>query len=263
MDPKQMSDAMEAAFIKQIEFETGADNGAALTSALSTHKVVQLCGVPAGTELFPLYQELVGSVGQLVRKGEDFEADRFSDDEWLDIRYDPGKADTYRHSNTAQPLHTDGSYIEFPYDLIFFFCIEQAEMGGSTNFIPPQLMIDYLRRYDPQLFEQVSSTDVRFSKGGFGNRTRKLIDKDEKGWLFNWNKYRVADDNPAEVREMCGKFDRFLHERIVLGGIGLPVLLQPGEAVFFHDRRLLHGRSSFLGNRHLVKGAIRFSANAD
>jgi alpha-ketoglutarate-dependent taurine dioxygenase len=39
--------------------------------------------------------------------------------------------------------------------------------------------------------------------------------------------------------------------------------LRPGDAVFFNDERLLHGRSSFVANgvgqRHLLKGGLRLA----
>jgi hypothetical protein len=49
-----------------------------------------------------------------------------------------------------------------------------------------------------------------------------------------------------------------------MSGVVLPVQLEVGEAVFFHDDRLLHGRNAYFaktkGERCLIKGKIILDA---
>jgi hypothetical protein len=66
-------------------------------------------------------------------------------------------------------------------------------------------------------------------------------------------------DNTAEVLEMCDQFHNFLEKKIVEGGLLFPVYLKPGDAAFFQDDRLLHGRNSFYGARTLIKGGFNFN----
>jgi alpha-ketoglutarate-dependent taurine dioxygenase len=70
----------------------------------------------------------------------------------------------------------------------------------------------------------------------------------------------VDEQNTPEAKDLCLRFHQFLEERIHHAGIVLPLTLQPGEAVFFHDERLLHGRYAFFtdakGGRTLIKGTI-------
>jgi hypothetical protein len=61
-------------------------------------------------------------------------------------------------------------------------------------------------------------------------------------------KVTLTDETGKGVSQLF-KDDKFLKE----------IKLNPGEAVFFKDRRLLHGRNSFIGDRQLNKGAIASS----
>ena len=38
------------------------------------------------------------------------------------------------------------------------------------------------------------------------------------------------------------------------------IILERGEAVFFHDDLVLHGRNAFYGDRLLLKGELTLSA---
>ena len=71
---------------------------------------------------------------------------------------------------------------------------------------------------------------------------------------INWNYYRAIGDN--ENRSMIEDFKDFLDTYIEKSGELKELKLTPGEGVFFHDRRVLHGRNSFVGNRQLNKGGI-------
>ena len=83
-----------------------------------------------------------------------------------------------------------------------------------------------------------------------------MIDYDHAGMLVNWNYFRAIDNSDPENKEMIEAFHQFLEQKVLLGGLVTPYLLKKGEGVFIHDRRVLHGRHSFIGKRHLNKGAI-------
>ncbi len=246
-------------YLTEISYSEKNDFPDKFRETLSTTKVVHLKDVPPEMDLTDFYTKLTQSVGQLIRKGEDFDNKKFTNDQWLDVRYDPNHANTYRHSNTPQPLHTDGAYIvDFDYELVFLFCTQQAKYGGATTFLDADFLYELLATYQPKLLQLLEKEIVYFSKGTFGGKKVKIIDRDEKGLLVNWNYYRVADENPSHVKEMIQQFQDFLQNQVVAAGLLNPLLLQKGEAVFFHDRRVLHGRNAFLGERCLIKGALNF-----
>jgi alpha-ketoglutarate-dependent taurine dioxygenase len=62
------------------------------------------------------------------------------------------------------------------------------------------------------------------------------------------------------VLDLCERFHHFLETRIVASGITTACQLEKGEAVFFHDDRVIHGRNAFFaeypGQRSLIKGKV-------
>lgn len=226
-------------------------------STLQEFKVVKIKRIPDDNDVLTFYDHLTKKLGIQIRRGEDFKKNQFTKDQWLDVSYNPTKANTYRHSNTRQPFHTDGAYIsEFNFDIVFLICTQQADHGGATTFLDADLLIEILHKNEPELLTELQSTEVHFVKDGFGSLNRKIIDKDDMGWLLNWNYYRVAKTNSQVVLKMVESFHQFLEKRIFESGIMTPIILQKGEAVFFHDRRVLHGRNAFFGERCLIKGAL-------
>lgn len=225
-------------------------------TVLQGHKVVHLTDVPGPGPYGPIYARLAAAAGGFLNKNEVTETAEMVSDEWLDIRYDPEKVYSFRHSDTRQPLHTDGSYTPLDFDVIFFFCEQAAEYGGATTFIDGPEVLEYLQIREPALASSLQSTEVDFGKGN-NLKTARIIDTRAGFPEFNWNHYRVADSNPEAVRQMAAQFHEFCETRLVEGGMLRPVTLKPGEAVFFHDRRVLHGRNAFHGARCLMKGAIK------
>lgn len=98
------------AFITRLEW--GPSNlSTRLREALAYSKVVHVAGVPPEVEHAELYAAVASELGDMkpvpasdIRSGETY------DETWLEVRYDPGIKDSYRHSDSGQPLHTDGCY---------------------------------------------------------------------------------------------------------------------------------------------------------
>ena len=206
------------------------------------------------------YANLVDKLGEIVNVGEDIKTGNAkSHERWTDIRYDKDKDFTFRHANSRQPLHTDAAYVNFDLEVNFFFCVENAEIGGATTFIDSDDLCYILGKYEPALFEKLKTLEVSFGKGEDQNKKSRIIDTDKRGVKLNWNYFRVTPDNPKEVLEMCEEFHKVLENKIVGGGLLTAVYLKPGEAALFQDDRILHGRNSFYGNRTLIKGGFNFN----
>jgi alpha-ketoglutarate-dependent taurine dioxygenase len=239
-------------------FDGSAASVARLRAALRESAAVHLRGAPAGDAVLPFYTDLLAQLGDPELRGEDIDGQRFPAGQWLDIRYDPARAGSFRHSNTRQPLHTDGSYIDsFDYDVVVLVCEQAARHGGATHFIDADTLTALLALEDPQLLAELKTRAVIFSKDGMGTLNRRVVERDGQGWLLNWNAFRVAAANPRPVRHMAERLHRFLEQRVVDAGLVQAVGLAPGEALFFHDRRVLHGRFAFFGARCLYKGTLR------
>lgn len=223
-----------------------------LNKLLRTFKIVHLKGVPyKDGDLLKFYDDLLPQLGTPVPMDEDVVDGNKTGAKWIEIKYDPAYPQSYRHSDTRQPLHTDGSYESNAPDINFFFCIEKARVGGATTFIDSRQVVAILKEYDKELLKSLFEIPVNFSKGIDG-KIRPIITVVAEDYLMNWNYFRATTE-----QELCLKFHNFLEKKVVEGGQLLPVSLEVGEAVFFSDERLLHGRNSFIGNRCLLKGGVK------
>ncbi len=211
---------------------------------LQTSKVVQTIGVDQNLSRNEFWDRVSENVGDCMLLSEDPVTGERIGEKWLEIRYDSSIQNAYRHSKNAQPLHTDGSYVgDSPY-ISFFFCINQAEKGGATVFLDSDDLIALLKDKDPALLDDLCQTTVCFAKDKDFKR-RPIIDFDEFGSNLNFNYYCVDPKETDFAKELVERFHHFLQTEVVAANKAYPIKLKPGEAVFFHDDRLIHGRNSF------------------
>ena len=242
-------------FFQDVSYKQGV--GAQLRDLLATTKVVVLSGY-RGDDLLGFYDRLSDELGTWIPMEEDLESGRKTGAKWIEIRYDPQFPMSYRHSSTRQPLHTDGSYESRAPEISLFYCIKAAPIGGATTFVDSDDLLKSLECYSPRLFRACCDIPVTFAKGDDA-KTRPIISTDGAGTVLTWNYFRVVENSP-EVGDLKQEFHRFLEEKIVEGGLCFSCPLDAGDAVFFNDERVLHGRNSFIANgvgeRHLNKCGI-------
>ncbi|WP_167538569.1 TauD/TfdA family dioxygenase [Streptomyces albofaciens] len=250
-------------FYATVRYRSAEQCAEDVSAALSRTKVVRVSGVPEEVDHGAFYHGLASRLGDFHFKNEDARTASLESAGWLDIRYDPAAVDQslYRYGNTRMPLHIDGAYTDVEFDIFFFYCVQQARFGGATVVADGSEVFDYLSVFDPGLFQQLLETEVLFEKGE-KRRVSTILYYDQGIPSFNWSSTRVSAGNPPEVIEMARRFADFCEHQVVDGGLAKPVLLTPGEAVFMHNRRLLHGRNSFYGERCLLKGVLRFAPDA-
>lgn len=165
---------------------------------------------------------------------------------FTDIKYPWNyESNSFSHSNTRQPLHTDGSYEKNSPQISFFYCMEKPKYGGQTIFVSLENLLNYLKEYDPNLLENLNKKEIKHFKGN-DFKIKSIIDNGK----ICWNYFRCEN---CELKE-C--FHNFLENYVVQANLFVPVSLNVGEALFFKDDEILHGRCSFIGKRWLVKGGI-------
>lgn len=248
-------------FLEIFDFQGNLlDKKEEFAKVLRANKVVHIKGVDPNEDLNKFYTELAEAAGNVVIRREHYKTgSRAKGDgaNWMDIRFDEGKKkETFRHSDTRQPLHTDGAYTSYQSDISFFYCEEHAPVGGATTFIDSVVVIDILQTYEPALLKELEEHEVVFDKGDEQSKTSKIIKYDEKGPYVNWNHFRVSEKNSEEIKDLCDRFQWFMENKIVMSGLLTPLYLKKGEAVWFQDDRVFHGRNSFFGNRCLIKGGL-------
>jgi alpha-ketoglutarate-dependent taurine dioxygenase len=242
-------------FFAKVAYTPGV--AAEIHDRLATTKVVLLTGRGAD-EPGQFYERLSDDLGEWAPMAEDLATGRKTGDKWIEIKYDPRFPDSYRHSATRQPLHTDGSYESRAPDISFFFCVRAAAVGGATTFVDSTDLLRALELYSKPLFRSCCDLPLTFAKGD-DCKTRPIITHDARGAVLTWNYFRVVEDS-VEAGQLRRDWHRFLEEKVVEGGLCFPCALAPGDAVFFNDERLLHGRNAFVahqtGDRHLMKGGF-------
>jgi alpha-ketoglutarate-dependent taurine dioxygenase len=247
-------------FFNKIEYTTSKATKIAIKAALEQYKLVHLVGIDLQFSPHEFYTDLSNSLGWVIDMDEDKETGKKTGNRWIDISYDPAEPNKYRSSNTRQPLHTDNSYLNHHDAVNYFYCLSQAKIGGATTFLDSILLIQALeidREY--QLLEDLHNIPVCFSRHD-NKKTKPILTKDELGYRLNYNYYRLDQDNTHEAKDLVERFQKFLENRIHNSQITTNILLTPGDAVFFHDERLLHGRTAFFtdqkGQRTLIKGSV-------
>ncbi|WP_128548583.1 TauD/TfdA family dioxygenase [Larkinella soli] len=253
-------------YFQRVTYTTPEETIQNVKEAVLSSKLVHLADFPSNTpvdQVHEFYSQLSETIGRIHAADEDIATGKATGNRWIDITFDPNIPDRYRSSNTRQPMHTDDSYVELNGEeaVNFFYCASQAKIGGATTFFDLPALVECMKLDgEENLLEELLSTEVVFSKGG-SRKVRKILDEDEDGYLANWNYYCIdRKENSAEVLALCERFHQFLELRIVQSGVVDGLQLKKGEAAFFHDDRVLHGRHAFFaeypGQRSLIKGKI-------
>ncbi len=250
-------------FFKKVSYTTLDETIQNVKEAVLSNRVVHLAGFKEELPVHEFYSRLSETIGKIHAADEDIATGQQTGNRWIDITYDPQIPDRYRSSNTRQPLHTDDSYVELNGEeaVNFFYCASRAKIGGATTFFELSELVECLKLDgEDKLLNELMSTDVVHEKGG-SRKVRKIIDKDGEGYLANYNYYCISrEENSPEVLDMIERFQNFMESRVHNAGLVMPLQLEKGEAVFFHDDRVVHGRNAFFaefpGQRSLIKGKI-------
>ena len=229
-----------------------ADCAAALAAAWGGDFVFHLRGVEPSTDLRHHYGPMMELLGGPAHLAEDATiGDRNhqrTDGVWMEVRFDPAVPNAYRHSDQAQPLHTDGSYIpSFP-DAGLLACVSQASAGGETIFLDGPTLVEILQRADPVLLARLEATAVPHARSG-DRRVAPVIRRDGDAIILNWNNYCVDPSADQRVDDLRADFFSFLAREPGIHASVVPVRLAPGEAVIWKDDRVLHGRNGFKSER--------------
>ncbi len=160
----------------------------------------------------------------------------------IDRENDTSRGRVTRYSRTHLPLppHTDSSYMEFPHELVAFQCIVADNKGGESIMIPVE---DILPWIDDQVAELLRAPVYPFGDEPYPILSGEKGDEEiryyraqierilEAGAPPLSDEHRAAIETLDAVLQQSDRFSQF-H-------------LQPGQIVFMHNNKVLHGRKGF------------------
>jgi alpha-ketoglutarate-dependent taurine dioxygenase len=210
--------------------------------------VLRLCNVRPGGDPLAFWRavgEAVGTSSDIVEDSVTGEP-RIVPGAWMDVRFEPDRPDTYRHHKVGQPLHSDGAYTppDFAQEIALFYLERQARSGGESLFVDAAAVAERARLHDTALYAALTTLPVHFGKAGAPGRTTTILSRRGGRLKINWNYFRVLPGQGEAVDRLREDFRLFL-ERMIEDGAVESFRLDAGDAVFFRDEEVLHGRRDF------------------
>lgn len=184
-----------------------------------------------------------------------------------------GETNATNIAYSTQPLqmHTDNCYMSRPPSITMVHCLLPATEGGGGNaFVDGFDAARTLHRQDPEAFDLLSKTRLRFSdikpdwqltakhatlkvdedadvadlKGEMPPLKQVVFDSPTRDSFGDWD----HDRDVIAVEHALWKYERLLDNP----DRWLHTMLKAGEMVVVDNHRLLHLRKSFHGKRHVV-----------
>lgn len=226
-------------------------------------KIIHLQSDMLSENVRKFYEDIGNKIGKFCRFAEDANInDRNSqrtNNIWMEVRYDSKINDAYRHSSNPQPFHTDGSYIKDYPNATLMCCVSNSAIGGETTFLLVEDLIETLEKENPDLLNFVMTTEVLHERSG-DERKKKILELSHDKYIVNWNYYCVSKNNNTSTLKIIEMFFNFLNKSEMIKEKTKSVKLVPGDAVFWKDSEILHGRNGFVpkkeSDRFLWKCAI-------
>lgn len=227
---------------------TPAATRAAIGPAFAKAKVLKIAGFKAPGDPLVFWHEAGCAVGEpakfLEASSGEVQATAQYNGHWMDVRFEPDKLDTYRHANVGQPLHSDGAYAHVVQDIGLFYLEKQASEGGESLFVDAADIASRSARLNPQLHHDLFNMPLKFGKGATG-RTVPILREVEGRLKINWNWFRVLPDQGEAQAKLREDFRLFLESMVQTSPAIAAFRLNAGEAVFFRDDEVLHGRRGY------------------
>ena len=214
-------------------------------------------------EIRDFYERIGNIIGKYKLLAEDVNlgnrANQLANKIWMDVRFDSNINDAYRHSSNPQPLHTDGSYNpSFP-NATIMCCVSNTALGGETIFLDLKKLVGILQKDDPKLLNFLLTEEILHERSGYTNK-KKILYIENKKLKINFNYFCVSKKNSKESLENIEKFFNFINKSKQIKENIYLLKLNVGEAVFWKDSEILHGRKGFKpkkdSDRFLWKAAI-------
>lgn len=221
----------------------------AVIPAFADAKVLKVAGFQAPGDPLAFWHEAGTALGKPASQLESSDGRPLEvagvEGHWMDVRFEPDRLDTYRHANVGQPLHSDGAYVSVVQDIGLFFLERQASEGGESLFVDAADIAARAAATNPKLHHDLFHLPLKFGKRGAIGRVTPILRELDGRLKINWNWFRVLPDQGEQADALREDFRLFLEDMEQNSPAVAAFRLNAGEAVFFRDDEVLHGRRGY------------------
>lgn len=209
---------------------------------------LRLTGADGGAAPLSFWKTVGEALGRNAGLIEDSDSGELTADsgEWMDVRFEPDKLDAYRHAKVGQPLHTDGAYVarQDAREIALFYMARQAARGGESLIVDAETVARCAAARDADLHRRLTSLPLKFGKNSGAPRITPILRREAGRLKINWNYFRVLPDQGEACARLREDFRAFLEGMIARGEV-TTFRLDSGDALFFKDDEVMHGRAAF------------------
>lgn len=148
------------------------------------------------------------------------------------------------YTRKEQYLHTDGTMVQAPADIVVLTCERKAPQGGESIFLDGKVLYEKLSAASPELLAAMLKPDA----ATFGEPSDKLLKKPifmhtDDGLRSIAFRYDALVAFSPAIKDKLGRLLQVMDEHL------FEVPLTPGQGYVLNNHRFIHGRRSFTGDR--------------
>jgi gamma-butyrobetaine dioxygenase len=163
------------------------------------------------------------------------------------------------YSSVALPLHMDLMYYELPPGFQFLHCLVNKASGGSNIFIDGFKVAELMREEMEERFQLLTRARVTYHychpPNHWLRQRRPVIELDSETGDLKYINFAPAFEGPLDLDfdevdtfyESFRKFTKMIED----ANFHFWRMPEEGDLVVFDNRRVLHARTAFTGDRHL------------
>lgn len=222
------------------------DNGAEeqIAHALATNGIVTFDAIQSKEELLHLCRRL----GTIVKHRDADESGLTRIVKREDIPYIEGYQ---AFSASHLTLHTDGTSIPDPATLVVLWCTQPAQEGGISLFVDGKLLYQVLARDYPEILRMLSTPRSAIFAGTKSPLYSSIFSMPECGTVCIRFRY---DSLVYYTAPTCTVLPTFLE---LLDHSTISFTLHKHQGYILHNKRWLHGRTAFCGEREMYRVLIQ------
>lgn len=160
----------------------------------------------------------------------------------------------YIYNNKSQPLHSDFGYSNNEPDIILLYCEKQAETGGESIIVTCDSIINHLNNTHGNiykiLYEEDSITYIRENNAVTKSFFCKRKSIDNISFSLFSNKILAKSNDHASLFNEIINYTHKTENQTWLK-------INHGDCLILNNRRVLHGRNAFYGDRLMKRYCYR------